>query len=209
MKVIAINGSPRKEGNTSHAIQMVGDVLKKHDIDLEVIQVGNQSISGCLACNACAKSRDEKCVIKGDQVNEWIQKMKEADGIILASPVHYASIAGNMKSFLDRAFYVAGMNGGLFRHKVATSLVAVRRSGGMPTFNELNNYINYSEMFVATSNYWHVIHGNRKGEVLKDEEGVQVMEVLGENMAYLMHTLNNSKIEKPAPVRKAYMSFIR
>jgi len=105
MKVVAFNGSPKKEGNTYHGIKMVAEELEKEGIEVEIIHVGNKNIRGCLACNGCAKNQDEKCVIK-DEVNEWIQKMKEADGIILGSPVHYASVGGTMKSFLDRAFYV-------------------------------------------------------------------------------------------------------
>ena len=119
--------------------------------------------------------------------------MNEADGILLGSPVHYASLGANMKSFLDRAFYVSGANGNLFRHKVGASVVAVRRSGGLPTFNELNNYLNYSEMMVPTSNYWNLIHGTTSGAVLQDEEGMQIMRVLAKNMGYLLELFNHGK----------------
>ncbi len=211
MKVIAFNGSPKPKGNTYHAIKLVTDELEKHDIETEIITVGNKSISGCIACNLCIKNKDEKCSINKDQVNDWIQKMKEADGIILASPVHYASVGGNMKSFLDRAFYVAGVNASLFRLKVGASLVAVRRTGGMPTFNELNNFLNYSEMFIPTSNYWNVIHGTKPGEVLEDAEGVQIMKTLGKNMAYLLKVINAGKqnVETPELEKKVYTNFIR
>jgi multimeric flavodoxin WrbA len=211
MKVIAFNGSPHPKGNTYHALKTLTDELEKEGIETEIITVGNKKISGCLACNNCIKTRDEKCIIDDDKVNDWIQKMKEADGIILASPVHYASIAGNMKSFLDRAFYVAGANKNLFRHKVGASVVAVRRSGGLPTFNELNNFLNYSEMMIPTSNYWNVIHGTKPGEVLQDEEGVQIMRVLGKNMAYLLKLIENGKgvIEAPAMEKKIYTNFVR
>jgi len=137
MKVVAFNGSPRKEGNTYHAIKIVAEELQKEGIEVEIVQVGDKAIRGCLACGTCAKNRNERCVID-DEVNEWIQKMKETNGIILASPVHYASISATMKAFLDRAFYVAGVNGSLFRHKVGAALVAVRRSGGITAFNQLN-----------------------------------------------------------------------
>jgi len=153
MKVVAFNGSPNKEGNTYHAIKMVTNELEKEGIETEIIHVGNKSIRGCIACNQCAKNRNEKCVLPGDEVNDWIQKIKGADGIILGSPVHYSALSATMKSFLDRAFYVAGNNGGMLRHKVGASVVAVRRSGGIPTFNQLNNYISYSEMLMPTSNY--------------------------------------------------------
>lgn len=211
MKVIAINGSPKPKGNTYHAIKLVTDELEKHGIETEIITVGNKLISGCIACNQCAKNKDEQCAIKNDPVNDIIQKLKKADGIILASPVHYSAVGGNMKSFLDRAFYVAGANDSLFRHKVGASLVAVRRSGGLPTFNELNNFLNYSEMFIPTSNYWNVIHGTKPGEVLEDAEGVQIMQTLGKNMAYLLKMINTGKqsVETPELEKKVYTNFIR
>ena len=211
MKVVAFNGSPKPKGNTYHAIKLVTDELEKYGIETEMITVGNKSISGCIACNQCIKNKDEKCSINKDQVNDWIQKMKEADGIILASPVHYASVAGNMKSFLDRAFYVAGMNDSMFRYKVGASVIAVRRTGGMPAFNELNNFLNYSEMFIPTANYWNVIHGTKPGEVLEDAEGVQTMRTLGKNMAYLLKVINAGKqnVEAPELEKKVYTNFIR
>ncbi|MPQ46879.1 flavodoxin family protein [Marinifilum sp. N1E240] len=211
MKVVAFNGSPKKEGNTYHALQLVCEQLEANGIETEIVQVGNKGVKGCTACGHCGKTRDEKCVIKNDDVNLWIQKMKEADGILLGSPVHYASLGANMKSFLDRAFYVSGMNGTMFRHKVGASVVAVRRSGGLPTFNELNNYLNYSEMMIPTSNYWNVIHGTTPGEVLQDKEGVQIMQVLGKNMAYLMKLIENGKdkVEAPVQEKKIYTNFIR
>lgn len=210
MKVVAFNGSPKKEGNTYHGIRMVAEELEKEGIQVEIIHVGNKTIRGCLACNGCAKNQDEKCVIN-DEVNEWIQKMKEADGIILGSPVHYASVAGTMKSFLDRAFYVTSSNKSMLRHKVGTAVVSVRRSGGIPTFEQLNNYINYSEMLMPTSNYWNVIHGTAPGEAKGDEEGKQVMRVLGKNMAWLMKLVKFGKdeIEEPEREDKIFTNFIR
>jgi len=209
VKVIAINGSPHNEGNTYQAINIVFDELKKQNIETDIIHIGNKSISGCLACNDCFKKRDEECIIKNDIVNESIQKMKESDGILLASPVHYASVAGNMKSFLDRVFYTSGANKNLFRHKVGASLVAVRRSGGLPAFNVLNNYLTYSEMIIPTSNYWNVIHGTTPGDILKDEEGIQVLRVLGKNMAWIMKIINESKISAPEQEKKQVTNFIR
>ena len=211
MKVVAFNGSPNKEGNTYQAIKLVVSELENAGIETEIIHVGNKSVRGCMACNQCAKNKNEQCVLPGDQVNDWIQKMKEADGIILGSPVHFSSMGATMKSFLDRAFYVTGVNGGMLRHKVGTSVVAVRRSGGVPTFNQLNNYINYSEMLMPTSNYWNVIHGTRPGEALQDLEGVQIMTVVGKNMAWLMKLVENGRgnVEIPEKQRKTFMNFIR
>lgn len=210
MKVVAFNGSPKKEGNTFHGIKMVADELEKEGIEVEIIHVGNKTIRGCLACNGCVKNQDEKCVIK-DEVNEWIEKMKEADGIILGSPVHYSSIGATMKAFLDRAFYVTSVNKSMLRHKVGAAVVAVRRSGGVSTFEQLNNYINYSEMLMPTSNYWNVIHGTVPGEVKEDEEGKQIMRVLGKNMAWLMKLVEfgKGKVKEPEKERKILTNFIR
>jgi len=113
MKVLAFNGSPNKDGNTFHAIRMVANELEKEGLETEIIHVGNRQIRGCTACNQCVKNMNEKCVLPGDEVNEWIQKMKAADGIIFGSPVHYAALGATMKSFLDRAFYVTSVNGGM------------------------------------------------------------------------------------------------
>ncbi len=210
MKVVAFNGSPKKEGNTYHGIQIVAEELKKEGIEVEVIHVGNKVIRGCLACNGCVKNQNERCVID-DEVNDWIQKMKEADGIILGSPVHYSAIGGTMKAFLDRAFYVTSVNNGMLRHKVGASVVAVRRAGGVPTFEQLNNYINYSEMLMPTSNYWNVINGTAPGEAKEDTEGNQIMRVLGKNMAWLMKLVEfgKGKVKEPEMEEKIFMNFIR
>jgi multimeric flavodoxin WrbA len=211
MKVVAFNGSPNKNGNTWHAIKMVADELEKEGIATEIIHVGNKAVRGCLACGQCVKKKNEQCIQSEDPVNEWIQLMKEADGILIGSPVHYSAIAGTMKSFLDRAFYVSGVNGSLLRHKVGASVVAVRRSGGIPTFNQLNNFLYYSEMLLPSSNYWNVIHGTRPGEATQDEEGKQIMRTLGKNMAWLMKLVENGKgtIAPPEREGKVYMNFIR
>ena len=211
MKVVAFNGSPNKEGNTYHAIKIVADELEIEGIETEIIHVGNKSIKGCIACKQCGKNKNEKCVLPGDEVNEWIQKMKEADSIIIGSPVHYSSVGATMKAFLDRAFFVTSANNGMLRHKIGAAVVAVRRSGGVTTFDQLNNYINYSEMLMPTSNYWNVIHGNKPGEALQDEEGVQIMRVLGKNMAWLMKLVENGKdsVKEPERESKVYMNFIR
>lgn len=211
MKVVAFNGSPNKEGNTYHAIRLVAAELEKEGIETEIVQVGDKAIRGCIACYQCMKNQNEQCAMKGDEVNEWVQKMKGADAIILGSPVYYSAINGTMKSFLDRAFFVAGVNGGLLRHKVGAAVVAVRRSGGLPTFDQLNHFLNYSEMLLATSNYWNVIHGRTPGEALQDEEGVQIMRVLGKNMSWLLKLVQNGKGVVPAPERegKVFTHFIR
>ena len=211
MKVVAFNGSPKKNGNTYKSIEIVAKELEKENIEVEIIHVGNKLIRGCLACGGCSKNMNERCVIENDEVNEWVAKMKEADGIILGSPVHYSAIAGTMKSFLDRAFLVTSVNKGMLRHKVGVSVVAVRRSGGVPVFDQLNNYINYSEMLMPTSNYWNVVYGRTPNEVLKDDEGMQIMRVLGKNMSWLMKLVEFGKdhVEPPKREDKTFMSFIR
>jgi multimeric flavodoxin WrbA len=211
MKVVAFNGSPTKEGNTWHALSLVTAELEREGIETEIVQVGNKVIRGCTACGQCVKNRNDQCVLPGDEVNDWIQKMKQADGLLLGSPVHFAGMGGAMKSFLDRAFYVGSANNGLLRHKVGAAVVAVRRSGGLPTFDQLNNYLCYAEMLIPTSNYWNVIHGARPGEATQDEEGVQIMRVLGKNMAWLMKLVEHGtgRILPPEREKKIYTNFIR
>lgn len=211
MKVVAFNGSPRKEGNTFQAIKVVTGELDKAGIETEIIQVGHKTIRGCIACGKCIENKDEKCSFTGDDVNEWIQKIKNADGVIFGSPVHYAGVGATMKAFLDRAFYVATANGGLFRHKVGAAVVALRRSGGVSTFDQLNHYLAFSEMLIPSANYWNVIHGTLPGEALQDEEGLQIMRVLGKNMAWLLKLVENGRgvVEEPAMEIKTKMNFIR
>lgn len=209
MKVIAINGSPKKKGNTYHALKIMTDQLEKQGIETEIFHLGAKPIRGCTACDVCGKNRDRKCVFNDDAVNEGILKMTEADGIILGSPVHFAGMSGSMKSFLDRAFYVQGRNGGLFRHKVGCSVAIVRRSGEIATFDQLNHYLLYSEMIVPSGNYWAAIHGRTPGEVHEDKEGVQTLEVLGNNMAWLIQVIKKTNVTPPQPVEKEWTHFIR
>jgi len=211
MKVIAINGSPKEEGNTFRALTMVGDQLQEEGIDFEIIHVGHKLIHGCMGCGKCGVNKDEECSIKTDDVNKWIQKLKVADGIIIGSPVYYSGIAGTMKCFLDRVFYVAGVNGGLFRHKVAASVVALRRTGGSATFDSMNHYLSNSELIVATANYWNVIHGRNVGEVTQDLEGTQIMRILGKNMVWLLKMKETARglVEEPPQEQKVTTNFIR
>ncbi|MBF0224101.1 MAG: flavodoxin family protein [Desulfobacterales bacterium] len=211
MKVVGFNGSPRKKGNTAFSLNMVFAELEKAGIETEMIQVGKEKIHGCNACFSCVTKQNEQCSITDDPVNEWIQIMKKADGILLGSPVYFSGISGTMKSFLDRAFFVISVNNALLRHKVGASVVAVRRSGGLPTMNSLNHYILYSEMIIPCSNYWNVAHGTNPGEIEQDGEGKQIMEVLGKNMAWLMKVMEIGKKQVPAPdqVVKTMTNFIR
>ncbi len=211
MKVIAINGSPNKEGNTHHALQIIGKEIVKAGIDFEILHIGHESIHGCTGCRSCVKNKDGKCSIENDGLNKRIPIIREADAIILGSPVYYSGIAGTMKCFLDRLFYVSGANGNFFKHKIGAAVTAVRRSGGTTALNGLYEYITYGELIVATSNYWNVIHGRQPGEVLQDEEGVQIMRVLGKNIVYLLKLKEASKgiVEVPETERKVTMNFVR
>lgn len=208
MYVVAINGSPKEKGNTYQALSTVTTELEKEGITTEIIHVGNKIIRGCLACGACGRNKDEKCAID-DEVNVIIQKLKKADGIIIGSPVYYASIAGTMKSFLDRTFYVAGANGGLFRHKVGASVAVSRRSGELTTYDHLNHYFTIAEMFVPSSNYWNVAHAQKPGEFLEDKEGEQIMRVLGKNMAFLLKSVAMNHTTLPEKETKVWTNFIR
>ncbi|HRU28903.1 MAG TPA: flavodoxin family protein [Treponema sp.] len=210
MKLVAFNGSPRKEGNTHKALESLAAELTKEGIEVSIIQVGDRPIRGCLACGGCAKNKNERCVIN-DEVNDWIQIMKAADGIVIASPVHFASIGATMKCFLDRAFYVSSSNGNLFRHKVGAALVAVRRSGGVAAYNQLNNYLLYAEMLIPGSNYWNVIHGAVPGEVTQDEEGMQTLRILAKNLAWLLKLKDQGRGLVPEPEKepKVRTNFIR
>jgi multimeric flavodoxin WrbA len=213
MNIVAINGSPNKNGNTAQLIDTIAQELAKEGITTEILHIGNKTIRGCFGCGACAKNKDERCVAKDDvYVNEYIQKMKEADGIILGTPVHWAGIAGTMKSFLDRVFYVSSANGNLFRHKVGASIVAVRRSGGVSTFDAMNHYLTYAEMIMPTTNYWNVAHGRVQGEVHEDLEGIQIARVLGKNMAWTLKIMQNEKannIVAPLQEAKIMTNFVR
>lgn len=210
MKLVAFNGSPRKEGNTHKALESLAAELTKEGIEVSIIQVGDRAIRGCLACGGCAKNKNERCVIN-DEVNDWIQIMKAADGIVIASPVHFASIGATMKCFLDRAFYVSSSNGNLFRHKVGAALVAVRRSGGVAAYNQLNNYLLYAELLIPGSNYWNVIHGAVPGEVTQDEEGMQTLRILAKNLAWLLKLKDQGRdlIPEPEKEQKVRTNFIR
>ncbi|MDR2129573.1 MAG: flavodoxin family protein [Odoribacteraceae bacterium] len=211
MKVIAFNGSPKREGNTCQAIKTVAGELAMRNIEVEIVHVGNKPIRGCMACGQCAKSGDNKCVISDDEVNEWIAMMLAADGVILASPVYFAGINGTMKSFLDRAAYVIAHQQGAMRYKVGTALVAVRRAGGSVALDTLHHYIQFFEMLSPASNYWNIVHGRLPGEVLQDNEGQQIMRVLGRNMAWLMHAVEQGKrnLSLPDVEEKISTHFIR
>ncbi len=187
MKVIGINGSSRKDGNTAIIIGKVFDELNKKDIETELIQLADYEIQPCLGCFAC-KGRGN-CVFTKDGFAEIFSRMAEADGIILGSPVYSADVSAKMKAFLERAGVVVATNPGLLRHKVGASVAAVRRGGGMTTVDTMNHFMLNKEMIVVGSTYWNMVYGKDIGDVLSDNEGMANMRNLGENMAWLMKRL--------------------
>lgn len=186
MKVVAINGSPRAEGNTAFALKEMAREFAAAGVEMETVHIGARAVRGCQACGACGRNKNERCIISDDPVNEAIQKMKAADAIVLGSPVHYAGIGGAMKCFCDRAFYVASANGGLFTGKAGASVVAVRRTGGSAAWQGLNFYLAISQMTIAGSSYWSIVHGALPGEAAEDAEGLQTVRNAAKNIVWLL-----------------------
>lgn len=205
MKVLILNGSPRTNGNTSIAVSEMKKVFDKEGIETEVIQVGNKDIRGCMACGACGNLG--KCVFD-DIVNEVAEKFKEADGLVLASPVYYASANATLVALLDRLFYSTAFDKTM---KVGASVVCARRGGCSATFDELNKYFTISNMPVASSQYWNSIHGRGEGDAQMDEEGKQTMRVLARNMSFLMKSiaLGKEKYGLPEKEERAWTHFVR
>ena len=208
MKVIAINGSPRENGNTFFALSKMAEELKKEKIETEIIQIGNQKIRGCIGCGSCSKSENNHCSITDDILNKTADIIREADGIILGSPTYYSSIAGTMKSFLDRLFYTSSR---YFKYKVVASVSIARRAGTVDVMHQLNNYFNLAEMIIAPSQYWTVAFGAAKGEVEKDEEGLQTLQRHAQAMAWLLKILDATRnsVPLPAPAERKRTNFIR
>ena len=189
MKVIAFNGSPRPEGNTAHLIKQVFSELEKAGIETELIQLAGKKPQGCRACYQCFEKKDRRCANTSDSVNQWIEKMILADGIILASPTYFADLTPEIKALIDRSGLVAKANGDLFARKVGAAVVAVRRAGAIHTFDSLNHFFLISQMIVPGSSYWNIGFGRQIGEVENDEEGIRTMKVLGQNFAWLLKKL--------------------
>ena len=186
MKVVAFNGSPRKEGNTYQSLQVVMGELQKEGIETEVVQLGGKNIHGCIACYKCFKNKDQECSIKDDWVNEYIKKMIEADGIIIGSPVYFSNVTSEVKALIDRAGLVARANDNLLKRKVGAGVVAVRRAGATFAFSAINFFFFIQEMIVPGSIYWNLAIGREPGEVQEDQEGMMTFKTLGQNMAWLL-----------------------
>lgn len=206
MKVLLVNGSPHKDGCTNLALEEVAKSLNKNGIDTEIFWIGNKPISGCIGCGACFKTK--RCFIN-DKVNEFVEKAEMSDGFIFGTPVHYAGPSGFIKSFMDRCFYGKSY---AFEYKPAASIVSCRRGGAATAFDDLNKYFTISNMIVVGSQYWNQIHGNNKEEVKKDEEGLQIMRTLGNNMAWILKSIEigeKNGIEKPEKEKRISTNFIR
>ncbi len=186
MKVVAINGSARKGGNTSILLRRVLGELEKEGIETELLELSGSKIHGCLACRKCSTRRDRRCSQADDMGNFFIEKMAAADGVLLGSPTYVTDVSPEIKALIDRACLVARANGSMLRRKVGAAVVAVRRAGATHAFDTLNHFFLISEMIVPGSSYWNVAIGREPGDVEKDEEGMMTMETLGRNMAWLL-----------------------
>ena len=205
MKVLLLNGSPRANGNTAAALAQMKQIFDQEGIGAEIVQVGHLSVRGCIACGGCYKAG--KCVFD-DVVNELSAKLEEADGLVVASPVYYASANGTLTAVLDRLFYSARFDK---RMKVGASIAVARRGGCSATFDQLNKYFTISGMPVASSQYWNSVHGGAPGEANLDEEGMQTMRTLARNMTFLMRSIALGKAQYGLPEREKgkFTNYIR
>ena len=187
MKVVAFNGSPRKDGNTTILIKRVFSELEKQGIETELVYLADRAIHGCIACDKCSETKDRRCSVKNDAANEYIEKMLGADGIILGSPVYFQDVTSEMKALIDRTGYVSRANGRMFRKKVGASVVAVRRSGAIHTLDTMDHFFLSGEMVIVGRA---LAIGRAKGEVEKDAEGMELVRSLGQRMAWVLEKLH-------------------
>lgn len=191
MKVIAFNGSARKEGNTAMLLNTVLDELKAEGIETEVYSLAGKPIQGCIACFKCFEKKNKRCNVEKDIVNECIEKMLAADGILLGSPTYFADVSAGMKALIERSGMVSRANGDMFKRKVGAGVVAVRRAGSYHVFSSLNAFFLIGQMIIPGSSYWNIGRGREPGEVKGDEEGMKTMKALGQNMAWLLKKLKS------------------
>ena len=192
MKVVALNGSARKDGNTAILINCVFEELKKEGIETELIQMAGKPIQGCIACYKCFKNQNRRCSVEKDMLNEIIAAMEPAQGILLGSPTYFSDVSSGMRAFIERCGFVARANDYMFKGKVGAAVVAVRRAGAIPAFSSMNLFLHYMQMFMPGASYWSIGVGRDPGDVLKDDEGIQTMKSLGQNMAFLLKKLHAS-----------------
>ena len=207
MNVLMINGSPHKEGCTYTALAEVAEQLEQQNIQTQIYHIGKKAIRGCISCGECGEN-DGYCVYKDDGVNECIDLLKKADGLIIGSPVYYASPNGSLLSLLDRMFFAGGAK---FAYKPGAVVLSCRRGGAATTFDVLNKYLTISQMPVVSSQYWNAVHGSTPEDVRQDAEGLQIMRVLGRNMAWLLHCIDAAKEIVPYPEKEVreWTNFIR
>ncbi len=208
MKVLLVNGAPHEKGCTNAALCEIAKELNNEGIETEIFWLGNKPVRGCIGCGGCA-SNGGGCVFNDDVANVLIEKAADADGFIFGSAVHYAAPSGTICAVLDRAFYAGSAN---FRYKPGAAIVSCRRAGSTAAFEVLNKYFTISNMPVVSSGYWNMVHGAKAEDVLKDEEGLQIMRTLGKNMAWLLKCIDLGKqnnINQPAPEAKIRTNFIR
>jgi len=186
MKVVAINGSARKDGNTAIMIKHVFKELEKEGIKTELVQLAGEKIQGCIACYKCFSAKNKRCAVTDDIVNECIEKMEQAEGIILGSPTYFADCTAQIKALIERAGFVSRANGEMFKRKIGAAVVSVRRSGAIHAFDTLNHFFTIGQMITVGSSYWNIGVGREIGEVEKDEEGLLTMSILGKNMSWLI-----------------------
>jgi multimeric flavodoxin WrbA len=189
MKVVAFNGSPRKKGNTYTLIRTVLKEISDAGIETDLIQLGGKNIHGCVACYKCFDNKNRHCAMDDDYLNECIDHMLSADGIIIGSPTYFANLSTEVKALIDRAGLVSKANDNMFRRKAGAAVVAARRAGSVFTFDAINHFFTISQMIIPGSQYWNMGFGLDRGEVTKDEEGLEIMKTLGENMAWLLNKI--------------------
>ncbi len=191
MKVVAFNGSARKDGNTTKLVEYVFEELEKEGISTELIQLAGKHPHGCIACYQCFKRKDRRCAVESDCINECIEKMEAADGIILASPTYFADLSTELKALIDRTGMVSRANGDMYRRKVGAAVVARRRGGAIHVFDSINHFFTIGQMIIVGSSYWNIGVGRDKGDVVGDDEGVETMRTLGKNMAWLLKKIHS------------------
>jgi len=189
MKVVCINGSARKDGNTYQMLRMVCEELEKEGIATEIVNLSGKKLKGCIACMKCWEKKNRRCAVEKDDMNEVIGLLDAADGMLLGSPTYFANVSTELKAVIDRAGMVAKANGDMFARKAGAGVVAVRRGGGIEVFNAMNHFFLIGQMVVPGSSYWNLGRGLEKGDVQKDEEGIATMHTLGRNMAFVMKKL--------------------
>lgn len=206
MKVLLINGSPRKKGNTFTALSEVAKILEENGVETEIIQLGNKAVRGCIACYKCRETEKGNCIFLDEPYTEIRTKLTTTDGVVIGSPVYYAGINGSLSALLDRLFFTSRE---LMEYKPAAAVVVSRREGSSNAFDRLNKYFTIQNMPVVSSHYWNDVHGSQPGEAVQDQEGMQTMRVLGRNMAWLLKSIKEGLQPRPEAEPKKVTSFIR